>query len=476
MTNCSSIKKNQIQKKVTVLSLFLLINLLTISICSAHGLPSFTEIVKKAQPAVVNISTTQVVKQRGLPFGGQHGFQMPDYFERFFGQQIPREYKNKGLGTGFIISQEGYILTNNHVVEKAEEILVKLNDDREFEAKIIGTDPKTDIALIKIDSKKDLPFIEFGDSSKLQIGDWVLAIGNPFGLEHTVTAGIISAKGRKEVNPGGRQGYYNFIQTDASINPGNSGGPLRDLEGHVIGINTAINAAGQGIGFAIPVNMAKKLLPQLKSKGKVTRSWIGIRIQKITDELAKSFGMKETRGALVSEVVENGPADKAGIKSGDVILEFDGEPVKNSNDLPWLASMAGVGKKVNIKVYRDGYVKTLSIKLGEMPDNNSESLPNSIEEDVEEKTLGLKIKNLTKEMQKSLGIQAQEGVVVADVNSDSKSFEAGVRRGDIIVKVNSTEIKSVKSFIKTVEKIKDGGVVRLFIKRQGGSLFLAFEK
>ena len=476
MTNCSSIKKNQIQKKVTVLSLFLLINLLTISICSAHGLPSFTEIVKKAQPAVVNISTTQVVKQRGLPFGGQHGFQMPDYFERFFGQQIPREYKNKGLGTGFIISQEGYILTNNHVVEKAEEILVKLNDDREFEAKIIGTDPKTDIALIKIDSKKDLPFIEFGDSSKLQIGDWVLAIGNPFGLEHTVTAGIISAKGRKEVNPGGRQGYYNFIQTDASINPGNSGGPLIDLEGNVIGINTAINAAGQGIGFAIPVNMAKKLLPQLKSKGKVTRSWIGIRIQKITDELAKSFGMKETRGALVSEVVENGPADKAGIKSGDVILEFDGEPVKNSNDLPWLASMAGVGKKVNIKVYRDGYVKTLSIKLGEMPDNNSESLPNSIEEDVEEKTLGLKIKNLTKEMQKSLGIQAQEGVVVADVNSDSKSFEAGVRRGDIIVKVNSTEIKSVKSFIKTVEKIKDGGVVRLFIKRQGGSLFLAFEK
>ena len=297
------------------------------TVAFAGNLPSFSQLVNHVKPTIVNISTTTVVTGPDMqdrfmgPVNPFKDFFGEDFFDKFFGNSPRRERKQKSLGSGFVIDREGYILTNNHVVEKASSIKVKLSDEKEYDAKIIGRDPKTDIALIKIDINHELPSATFGDSDKLEVGDWVVAIGNPFGLEHTVTAGIVSAKGRVI----GAGPYDDFIQTDASINPGNSGGPLLNLKGEVIGINTAIASNGQGIGFAIPINVVQGLLPQLKSKGKIARGWLGVVIQKITPEIAKSFKLKEAEGALVSDVAEDGPAEKAGIKRGDVIISYDGK-------------------------------------------------------------------------------------------------------------------------------------------------------
>src|SRR4030043_553540 len=332
---------------------------------------SFSELAERVKPAVVNISTTKTTAGRsfGSPFGrSPFG---DDFFDRFFGDIPQREFKQRSLGSGFVISNDGYIFTNNHVVEKADKILVKLSDNREYEAKIIGTDTKTDIALIKIKPSNSLPVAEIGDSEKVRVGEWVIAIGNPFGLDQTVTAGIVSAKGRVI----GAGPYDNFIQTDASINPGNSGGPLLNMAGEVVGINTAIfsqSGGNVGIGFAIPVNMAKEIAPQLKEKGHGTRGWLGVGIQKITPELSKSFGLKDEKGALVSQVVKGGPADKGGIETGDVIVEFDGNKVSDSNELPRMVAPLPVGKTVSVKLLRGGNAVDREVKIGQLEEQKEE--------------------------------------------------------------------------------------------------------
>jgi serine protease Do len=328
---------------------------------------SFSQLAKMASPAVVNIGAVRVSGKKDLrPFGDLFGKDNPlnQFFKRFFGDQKDRDFKQKSLGSGFIIDKGGYILTNNHVVEKAEEIQVTLSDGKKFEAKIVGRDPKTDIALIRIEAGTPLTPLPLGDSDQAEVGDWVLAIGSPFGLGNTVTAGIVSAKYRKI----GTGPYDDFIQTDASINPGNSGGPLLNTKGEVIGINTAIfsqSGGSIGIGFAIPINMAKDLLPQLK-KGEVIRGWLGVRIQGVTPDLADKFGLAEAKGALVSEVTEGGPADKAGIVRGDVIIAFDGKEVKTMADLPYIVGATPVGKTVKVEIIRKGENKTLKVKVGEM--------------------------------------------------------------------------------------------------------------
>ena len=374
---------------------------------------TFSKLSEKLRPAVVNISTTMVVKQPMLrgrpssPFGEQDPFR--DFWEKFFGGKMPQEFETKSLGSGVIIHREGYILTNNHVVENAKEIMVTLYSEKDYPAQVIGRDKKTDLALIKIDAKEDLPVAPLGDSDRLRVGEWVLAIGNPFGLSETVTAGIVSAKGRVI----GAGPYDDFIQTDASINPGNSGGPLFNFWGEVVGINTAIVAAGQGIGFAIPVNMAKEVIPQLKEKGRVIRGWLGVTVQRITSQLAKSFGLKEERGALVSQVFKGSPAEKAGIKSGDVILEFDGKKVKDFGELSRIVASTPVGKTIPIKIFREGKTLTLQATVAEL-EERAEGTDAPVQE-----TLGITVQNLTPEIARALGLEETTGVVVARVEKGS---------------------------------------------------------
>jgi len=318
---------------------------------------SFADIVRKEKPAVVNISTTQKA-----PVG--EGLLPEDHppLGDFFGNIIPKEFKGESLGSGFIIKKNGLILTNNHVIEKADKIIVRLSDEREFEARVVGRDEKTDLALIKISDPNNFPTARLGDSDQLDVGEWVVAIGNPFGLEQTVTVGIVSAKGRAI----GNGLFDDYIQTDASINPGNSGGPLFNIKGEVIGINTAINPSGQGIGFAIPINQVKKVLDQLEIFGKIKRGWLGVLIQELNDDLARSFHLKNKNGALISDVFENSPASKAGLQRGDVIVEFDGKKVTQMRTLPLIVAETPIGKEVNIKTVRDGKERTVAVRIGPM--------------------------------------------------------------------------------------------------------------
>ncbi|MFH1624255.1 MAG: DegQ family serine endoprotease [Pseudomonadota bacterium] len=423
-------------------------------------LPSFVELVKELKPAVVNISTTKVIRggRQGFmpfesPFGGKSPFR--DFFDKFFEDMIPKNFKQTSLGSGFIIDKDGYILTNNHVIEGADEIKVKLSDGKEFTAEIKGKDPKTDLGLIKIKSSKNLPVVKLGNSDKLQVGEWVMAIGNPFGLDHTVTAGIVSAKGRII----GAGPYDNFIQTDASINPGNSGGPLFNLEGEVVGINTAIIASGQGIGFAIPINMAKDLLPQLKEKGKVTRGWLGVVVQKITPDLAKSFGLKEAKGALVADVVEGGPAEKAGIKQGDVILEVDGNEIDEMNKLPRLVAAFAVGQKAKVKIVRNKEEKTLTVTIGEFPEKEIVASRQQVEEE-----LGMTVQDLTPEIAKQFGYVNEKGVLITNVSPGSAADEAGIQRGDLIIEVNHQPIENLENYRAILGKVKEDSVL-LYVRR-----------
>ncbi|MCG6536308.1 MAG: Do family serine endopeptidase, partial [Syntrophales bacterium LBB04] len=386
---------------------------------------SFADLAEKVKPVVVNISTTKTVRQQGgnmlrPPSGGQDRSQRffggDDFFERFFGNMPQREYKQKSLGSGFIISQDGYIFTNNHVVEQADKILVKLaGGEKEFEAKVIGKDAQTDIALIKIEPDKSLPIAEIGNSDKLRIGDWVIAIGNPFGLEQTVTAGIVSAKGRSI----GAGPYDNFIQTDASINPGNSGGPLFSMDGQVIGINTAIVAQGQGIGFAIPINMANRMLPELKTKGEVSRGWLGVSIQDVTEDIAKNLNIKETMGALIAEVFEGDPADKAGLKAGDIIIEVNGKPIHNSHELLMTIAEYHKGDKLDIKVQREGQIKTYQATIGERKGKGELASGGGY--------FGLVVQEITPDIAKHLGLPNSTGVIVSDVQESSPADEAGTK-------------------------------------------------
>ncbi len=437
---------------------------------------SFADLAKKINPSVVNISTTKVFKTRKFhhPFLGENDpfkyFFGDDFYKKFFGEKFPREFKQRSLGSGFIIDPDGYILTNNHVVAKADKIVVKLESGKEYKAKIIGTDPKTDVALIKIKADKPLKAVTLGDSDKIRVGDWVVAIGNPFGLSHTVTAGIISAKGRVI----GSGPYDDFIQTDASINPGNSGGPLIALDGTVIGINTAIIATGQGIGFAIPINMAKKIVPQLKEKGHVVRGWLGVYIQDITPELAKKFGLKENqKGVLVSKVFKKSPAEKGGIKQGDVIVKFDGKRVHSSHELAIIVGQTKVGKKVDVVLVRNGETMTKTVKVG-VRKEEGEGGEGEGEASRVPQELGFEVQELTPDLAKRLDLKVKEGILVVDVDQDGPAYEAGLRKNDVIVEVNRKKVTTLDEFEKAISMKSEGGY--LFLVRRGeGALYIVVQ-
>ncbi len=429
---------------------------------------NFSELAERVKAGVVNIQVVNTVKNIGFrqfpgnPFGDQNPF--GDFFGRFFGGDMPPSFEQKGVGSGFIVGREGTILTNNHVVEQADQIKVKLANGKEYDAKVLGRDPKTDLALLKIDGVSNLQPLPLGDSDDLKVGSWVVAVGSPFGLEQTVTAGIVSAKGRVI----GSGPYDNFIQTDASINPGNSGGPLINMKGEVVGINTAIIASGQGIGFAIPINMAKEITPQLQEKGHVTRGWLGVSIQEVTPELAKSFGLKEKKGALVAQVVSGSPAEKAGIEQGDIIVEFDGKEVSDSKDLPRIVASTPVGKAVTVRLSRDGKILDRQVKVGEMEEKvEVAKTPTS------HKPLGITVQNLTPEIAKGLGLKKDTGVVVTRVEPGSPAANAGVQTGDVIREVDRKPIKDVDDFVQKIEKAKDQENILLFLQRGQNNLFAA---
>jgi serine protease Do len=444
-------------------------------------LPDFTTLAEKLDPAVGNISTTQVVKgsQMGQEFGFRHpgpgspfgGPQQPDPFEEFFDRFFRGgpfgDMKRRSLGSGFVIDEDGYILTNHHVVKDAETITVTFYDETETGAKVIGKDPKTDLALIKVDVDKKLPTARLGNSDGLRMGDWVLAIGNPFGLKYTLTAGIVSAKGR-EIGAGP---YDDFIQTDASINPGNSGGPLINMKGEVVGINTAIIAGGTGIGFAIPINVATGLLPQLKDKGRVSRGWLGVYIQRVTPDLAQSFGLEKPKGALVSEVTKGGPADGSGLEHGDIIVELDGKPVDQFNDLPRMVASTAPGEKVTLKVLRNGKEKTIKVTLGELPDEEA-----ALVEGESGQELGLQLQEVTPDLARTHELPSDKGLIVTDLDPNGVAADAGIRRGDIITEVNQKPVRTISEFQKKVGEAKEGEMMLFLIKRKEGSLYIAVEK
>jgi serine protease Do/serine protease DegQ len=413
---------------------------------------AFSAVAKKVTPCVVNIST--ISKKKSIqPF-----FEMNPLFEDFFG--APQARRDKSLGSGFIISKDGYIVTNDHVVRDAESVQVKLSNDKVYDARVVGGDQKTDIAVIKI-AAADLPVAVLGDSEKLEVGQWAIAIGNPFGLERSMTVGVVSATGRSNV---GIETYENFIQTDASINPGNSGGPLLNIHGEVIGINTAIVAAGQGIGFAIPIAMAKPIFTQIMQKGSVSRGYMGVTIQPVTEDLARSFGLKQARGALVNDVLKGGPAEKGGIRQGDVIIAFNGTEVKDASHLQRLVAEHGVGKPAKVTVSRDGR----SIELG-MTLSSAEVHPRQQREPGgrgdqpgQGDLLGLVVDDAE-----------QGGVVVLDVGRGSAAADAGIRRGDVIVSVNRKNVSNRGEYLRSIQQVSRGGSLTVLVRRGDASIYFA---
>jgi serine protease Do len=434
---------------------------------------SFTELVERVKQGVVNISTTKVVKRRPMmpsPFGPQSPFRDffgDDFFERFFGQ-MPKERKQHSLGSGFIIDPaKGFILTNNHVVANADEINVRLDNGKDYEAEVVGRDSKTDLALIKTKKKMDTAVSEpLGDSDKAQVGEWVVAIGNPFGLERTVTAGIISAKGRVI----GAGPYDDFLQTDAAINPGNSGGPLFNMKGEVIGINTAIVASGQGIGFAIPINLAKEILPQLE-KGKVIRGWLGVSIQDVTAELAKSFNLKDTKGALVADVVKDSPAQKAGIERGDIIVSFDGKTIASAHELSRTVAGTAPNTKAKVEVIRSGKRQALTVQVGTMPGEAEE------ETKVVAAELGLSVQTLTPELAEQFEWPREEkGVLITGVEPGSAAEDGGLRRGDLIKEMDHKPVQTLDDYRRQLKKAKQGESILFLVKRGNQTFFVTVNK
>jgi serine protease Do len=435
---------------------------------AAAEVPDFAALAEQLKPAVVNIGTAKTMKSRAPSFpgprtpGGEDLFE--EFFERFFRDSPRTPRKQSSLGSGFIISKDGYILTNDHVVDGADEISVKLSDGREFSGEIRGLDPKLDLALIKIEAGENLPVAKLGESDTIKVGEWVMAIGNPFGLEQTVTVGIVSAKGRVI----GAGPYDDFIQTDASINPGNSGGPLFNTKGEVVGINTAIIAGGQGIGFAIPVNMAKQIIPQLRDEGHVTRGWLGVTVQALNDDLADSFGLETPQGALINEVVEGSPADEAGFKRGDVILKYDGQPINELNDLPRLVAATSVDKLVKVKVFRDGKKLKLKVRIGELDDGEQEFTKDDKEGGG---ILGITAANVTPELAQRYGIEDEAGILITRIDPEGPAAAANLRVGDLILEADGKETSSVKAFEEVVGKKASGKVLRLLIQRQATLLY-----
>ncbi len=435
---------------------------------------SFADLAERLKPTVVNITTTKTARSGAMrsPFGSRTPFDRyfggDDFFERFFGDIPRKEFKQRGLGSGFIISADGYIFTNNHVVEQADKILVKLSDGREYNADVIGRDAKTDIALIKIKPSNSLPVADIGDSDRLRVGEWVIAIGNPLGLEQTVTAGIVSYKGRVI----GAGPYDNFIQTDASINPGNSGGPLINMEGKVIGINTAIVAQGQGIGFAIPISMANSILPDLKSKGKVTRGWMGISVQDVSEDIAKNLKLKDKSGALISEVFKGDPADKAGLQPGDVVIEVNGTKIKDTHQLLIVIAGFHVGEKVNVKVVRDNQEKVFQVTVTERKDKPEVAM----EQGGKKEEFGMAVQDITPEIARQLNIPRSSGIIVTDVEEGSPADEVGIQPRDIILQINKTDIKSVKDYQREISKQSAKNSIMMRIKRGKSTFFVAIRR
>ena len=429
---------------------------------------AFAKIAEKASPAVVGLKAQKAITRdyptmRERPFGQPFDPFEDDFFDFFFRRPLPRQrtpqrkHQQTAQGSGFIISPEGYILTNNHLAENANKITVNLADGRELEATIIGTDPESDIAVIKIDAN-DLPTLELADSDALEVGEWVLAIGNPFGLSHTVTAGIVSAKGRSGFR---LAEYEDFIQTDAAINPGNSGGPLLNLDGKVVGINTAIVTGhlayrgNVGIGFAIPINMAKAIYDQLVESGKVVRGFLGVSIQDLTPEFAEGFGLeKDTKGVLTPEVYEGSAAEKAGLKHNDIIVEFNGEPVEKAKVLQKRVAMLKPSTKVEVVVLRNGKRKTLTVKLSERPPK--EEIARARTEILED--LGFSVQNLTDELAERIGYEGLTGVVVTNVEPSSEAARRRIMRGMLIMEVNQKQVKDTKDFNRAIEKAKKQGL------------------
>lgn len=425
--------------------------------------PAFVDLAKALTPAVVNINTKQEVQSR------EEGDQFQEFFDRFFGPRSQRRRRRPGQGSGFIINREGYIVTNFHVVKDASDIQVTLTTQKQYDAKLIGGDEKTDLALLKIDAQ-DLPTVPVGNSEALEVGEWVMAIGNPFGLGHTVTTGIVSAKGRII----GAGPYDDFIQTDASINPGNSGGPLFNMHGAVIGINTAIVPQGQGIGFAIPSNMAKDILQQLQDQGKVTRGWLGVVIQKLSPELMQAFKLKNNQGALVSDVIPDGPAAKAGLKRGDIIVGFNGERVDESSELPRLVARMEPGTTVNVDVLRDAKPVSIPVVLDKMKDEENATVASLKPSDVES-TLGLRVRSLTPEIAQRLRLEDADGVVISDVAQESPAAEAGLRRGDVIRELDHIAIQNMDDYDAATSKLTPESTVLLLVERRGSSLYIALK-
>lgn len=434
-----------------------------IPVSRTNGLPSFAELIKKLKPAVVNISTTNMIKRRSTPFSSP----FEDYFKKFFDNGPQREFKQKGLGTGFIISEDGYVVTNNHVVDKADDIEIILEDGEKYVAKIIGKDPKTDLALLKIESENSLPFVEFGDSESSEIGDWVIAIGNPFGLGHTVTAGIISAKGRIL----GIGNYDDFIQTDAPINPGNSGGPLFNLRGEVVGVNTAIIAGGQGLGFSIPINLTKHIIDQIKDGGKVVRGWLGITIQKITAEIAEVIGIKEGSGVLIADVAKESPAENGGLLRGDIVLEYNGKKIKEVSDLTGKVALTPPGTVAKLKIIRENKTRELNIAIGEFPED--EKIAKKTEEP--EQKFGLAVINITPQIASRFDLSSKEGVIVSSVSRGSVASEAGFRRGDIIIEINNTTIINLEDYNNRLDEIGKGNSALFLVKRGENTIYLGLK-
>ncbi len=441
--------------------------------------PNFVPVVKAVMPAVVNVSTTRLVKQGGQMPGP---FMDDPFFRQFFGEeffhrfQIPRERRENSLGSGVIVSSDGYIVTNNHVVAKADEIKVLLNDKREFTGKVVGSDPKSDVAVIKI-SAKDLPTIPWGDSDKLEVGEYVLAVGSPFGLNQTVTQGIVSAVGRANV---GIADYEDFIQTDAAINPGNSGGALVNARGQLVGINTAIfsrSGGYMGVGFAVPSNMTRAVMDSLIKGGKVVRGWLGVSIQDVTPDLAKQFGLKDSRGALVSEIIPDSPAATAGIQSGDVITAFNGKTVDSTSILRNTVAQTPVGRTVKVELLREKKTVSVEVKITEQPKDVAQADGETAQGDGKNTALaGVEARNLTADIARQLGLPpGTAGVVITGVEQGSAAEEAGLQEGDVILEINRQPVRNIGDFKRLSSKLPKKDSSLLLINRQGRKLFLAIQ-
>ena len=449
---------------------------------SARSLPDFTELVERNRAAVVNISTTQ---RRTAPADRPQmprGFDMPDlpedspfreFFRRFFGEGEIEEFDARSLGSGFIISQDGFIISNNHVVRNAHEVVVRLSDRREFTAEVVGTDEASDVALLKIEAE-GLPVARLGTGYELKVGEWVLAIGSPFGFDHSVTAGIVSAKGRSLP----RENYVPFIQTDVAINPGNSGGPLFNLDGAVVGVNSQIfsrTGGFMGLSFAIPIAVAMDVVDQLREKGRVSRGWLGVLIQDVTRELAESFGMDKPQGALVARVFDGSPAQKAGFEVGDVLLSFDGHAVDRSSDLPPIVGRTRVGREVAVEILRDGQAMTLQVTTDELPADDEVQVAAAPEPDgVEAPRLGLLVRDMNEEERESADA-ADQGVVVRSVATGSPADRAGVREGDLILMLDNRKVANGREFVRLAAELPPGKAVSVLVQRQGNPIFLALK-